>query len=331
MKYKDTQEQQLAESDTDLSLIPERDEVLAHSISDEQPPVDTFANDVEKPTVIIQRSGSVFTSALLWLLVLGLGGFCGWQFLEMEKLQTYLASNSSQTSQQIDQLQSKLTESDQEVILSTSSLQDKVTDNSSEIRKLWAIANDRNRKSIEAQKKLMSELDKQLKSNQVELENTQKSLVKIQTELKAAQANIAKVDIQLISQLSKDVQASDKKLTELGEKITNNTQKQEQLQANLKTEDKQFNKALNTHKQTTDIQIETLREQLDQLDGQQAIPPQIGSRITTNEDAISSIDKGRAKTSKDIIALKQQLNSYKRSLDSHKSDITKLKQSLGIQ
>lgn len=111
------------------------------------------------------KSGMWFWKFLVLLLIVGLGGF-GYFFVEQtERLSTLQA--------RFNELEAKIVSTDESLSESGTALAVKLKDQGttldkhwSEIKKLWGVSNDRNRKNIESQEKTLATQSKTIKSLQ---------------------------------------------------------------------------------------------------------------------------------------------------------------------
>ena len=110
------------------------------------------APSVARPVIV--RSKLAPIAFIFALLALGCAGFLGWKFLEAQN--QLIASES-----RIAALEEKLVMSDDESTASLTALQASLKEAHSEIRKLWGVSYDRNRKAIEANTKGVASLKSQ--------------------------------------------------------------------------------------------------------------------------------------------------------------------------
>lgn len=97
------------------------------------------------------------------LLALAAGAFAGFVYWQLQQTQQALQqATTSLTSAEarVTELEKRLSLSDDESTQSITVLQANIKENSSEIRKLWGVANDRNRKAIARLDEKVAELEK---------------------------------------------------------------------------------------------------------------------------------------------------------------------------
>jgi len=113
----------------------------------------------------VPKSGMWFWKFLVLLLIIGLGGL-GYFFVEQ-------AEQFSTLQDRFNELEAKIVSTDESLNESGTALAIKLKDQGttlekhwSEIRKLWGVSNDRNRKKIEAQEKTLAAQSKNVKNLQ---------------------------------------------------------------------------------------------------------------------------------------------------------------------
>src|SRR5690606_19966034 len=172
--------------------VPERDEP-----STRKPAADTHATRDSRPMRTAAPPPSSSSSALavfallLALVGVGIGGYFGWQLTETRT--QLLASDA-----RIAELENRLSMSSDESSQSLTQVDAKLKWADSEIRKLWGVSNDVNRKAIAANGEKITGLTKELavvKKNANDAKTTAAGLQPQLTASKAAMdASIAKID-----------------------------------------------------------------------------------------------------------------------------------------
>lgn len=158
-----------------------------------------------RPMVAPASTRTVKVSSPLapWALVLALGalglsGFLFWQSLEAKTEMQNSLNMLTTTEQRVVELENKLSLADDESTQSMSVLQARVKENASEIRKLWGISYDRNRKAIEELQAGSSGLAKTVQNLEASVKKQTNDLsgeIRVVSELvDAQQAAIAKID-----------------------------------------------------------------------------------------------------------------------------------------
>lgn len=149
------------------------------------------------------RTVKVSSPLAPWALVfalgaLGLSGFLFWQSFEAKSEMQDSLNMLTTTEQRVVELENKLSLADDESTQSMSVLQARVKENASEIRKLWGISYDRNRKAIEELQTGSSGLAKTVQNLEASIKKQANDLsgeIRVVSELvDAQQAAIAKID-----------------------------------------------------------------------------------------------------------------------------------------
>ena len=129
---------------------------------------------------VIVRSPVAPFALIVALLALGLGGFIYWQFTLAQKELALANANIASADARIADLEKRLMLSDDESTQSITVVQAKVVENSAEIRKLWGVAYDTNRKAIAELNEQFQAMQKSLKTSEAA---NQKALKDIAGEL----------------------------------------------------------------------------------------------------------------------------------------------------
>lgn len=124
----------------------------AHSARPVPPPVSA------RPVVVRSK-----LAPLALLLALAAAGFAGYLYLQLQQAQQVLQkTNATLTAAEarVTELEQRLALSDDESTQSITVLQANIKENSAEIRKLWGVTNDRNRKAIAQLEEKVAALEK---------------------------------------------------------------------------------------------------------------------------------------------------------------------------
>lgn len=208
----------LGSSDED-GLEPSARRARAADAKRKPPPVSS------RPVIVKSTSGLTWFGFLLSLLALAGVGFVFYQMQQKTQMQEDALKKALA---RVIVLEDRLSLSDDESTQSMAVLQTKVKENSSEVRKLWGVAYDRNRKAIDEANKTLSQLkkaatssDKKWRAADETLKNTLdgfKNEVNILNELMdTQQAVIQKLNDRANSDES--LKAMDSKLNSLQTKI----------------------------------------------------------------------------------------------------------------
>ena len=235
--------------------------------------------------------GSSALTGLLFLMVLGLGGFSGWMFLQMEQFKQSLTVKESEFDTKVSSLGSQLSEKDQAAADDVSNIQKTLKTHQSEIKKLWGVSYDTNKKAINKNKTSIDELSKKVGTqnstvNQ-SIKKTNQNVSSLEKKLATAEKKISTTEKSAIDKASKAV---DTKLNALKTSVTNSNQE-------------------------LDIQIKTALDEIALLQSKDNASA-LDQRIQTNEQAIKAIDATRVKLNRDMQRLQTQLNQYKQLVES---------------
>ncbi|UTF60035.1 hypothetical protein [Gilvimarinus sp. DA14] len=246
-------------------IVPERDDDHP-SQPPRRPAGKSSSGGTPPPQVIKESSGPGFFAVFALILAVGALGYSGyltWQFTEAQKelvaaqnrvtnLEARLDLNSNESNETVDEIRDKLEWAD------------------SEIRKLWGVSHDTNRKKITANEDALAALKKQVAATEKDAATARANANSIKTEL---EKRIAAMDKQLSSS-TKELQKSQQALQDLaanGERL-----------------------------QSLSMDVQRLSQQLPGL-------KDIAARVKTNEEAIAAIDAYRRNINRDILQLKQSV------------------------
>lgn len=196
---------------------------------------------------------------------LGYAGYLTWKFTEAQK-ELVAAQN------QITNLEARLDLSSNESSETVDDIRDKLEWADSEIRKLWGVSHDTNRKKITANEDALAALKKQVAATEKDAATARASANNIKTELE------------------KRITAMDKQLASSAAELKKSQQALQQLAAN------------GERLQSLSMDVQRVSQQLPGL-------KDLAARVKTNEDAIAAIDAYRRNVNRDILQLKQQINS----------------------
>lgn len=176
---------------------------------------------VSSRPVVVKSKLAPLTFVLLILVSL-FAGFMYWQLMTAQNALATTSQTLQNSIGRIEELEKKLMLSDDESTQSMIVIQATVKENASEIRKLWGVAYDRNRKAIAALQESVTQVEstvaklgKQVKSSGDELAGEMRVLSEL---VDAQQAAISRADTTLDAQ-QKVVVESEKKLKALDEDL----------------------------------------------------------------------------------------------------------------
>jgi len=221
---------------------------------------------VQQPPRTIVRSSPLVPFALVLALTgLGLAGFV---YSELMKNQAV----SALAEQRIQELEGRLSLSDDESSQSVAALGAKLKWADSEIRKLWGVAHDRNRKAID--------------ENQKALATVKSSLSSVKKEQKGVSAKAAKVTTAL--------DANKRSLTQLG-KDFGQLQEQLAMVEGSSVEQQAQMRELVDKSNSLALQVKKLQGSL-------------VDRVSANAEAVASMDAYRRSTNRELLQIQQRLN-----------------------
>ncbi|WP_020208400.1 hypothetical protein [Gilvimarinus chinensis] len=253
-------------------IVPERDDDSLDKVAPqaERPQASSKSGASRRrtppPPPPASNGGASFLAIFALVLAigsLGYGGYLTWKFTEAQKelvaaqnrvtnLEARLDLNSNESSETVDEIRDKLDWAD------------------SEIRKLWGVSHDTNRKKITANGDAIAALKKQLAATEKDAATARASANNIKAEL---EKRMAAMDKQLAAS-SAELQKSQRVLQDLaanGERL-----------------------------QSLSMDVQRVSQQLPGL-------KDLAARVKANEEAIAAIDAYRRSINRDILQLKQSM------------------------
>ncbi|MCR6650810.1 MAG: hypothetical protein NVV73_04610 [Cellvibrionaceae bacterium] len=210
-----------------ISALPEdKDEPVRGRAHAQAAPAPNSSRPVPPPVSsrpVVVRSP---LGPLALLLALAAGGFAGFVYFQLQETQGALQqTRNALTSAEVrvKDLESRLMLSDDESTQSMSVLQANIKENTAEIRKLWGVANDRNRKAIA-----------QLETKVAALEKTAAGM---DDKIKAALADVTgelKVVSELVDAQQAVINTADKAYKSQAQTLSGVSNKVEQLDTELR-------------------------------------------------------------------------------------------------
>jgi len=227
---------------------------------------------------------------VLFLLVLMAGAAgLGWLLVEQQAKLTALTDRLNEASGTIDQgqllmarFEGELNETGSEFEQSGSAVEKKLAFLDTEMRKLWAISNDRNKKAIQENADLLATIDVNLGAAQ-----------SLQKKFKSSQAVLAKEFDVLKAGTAKKATENGGRISSLANEISITRAEQEEALGDLKAE---VEKSL-------------------AFGGQSK---KLADRVTESEQSILSIDASRRQLNERLVELERQLTSLQLKLKSAK-------------
>jgi chromosome segregation ATPase len=189
-------------------------------------PVATSAKPAPPPPVsarpVVVRSPLGPLALLLALAAVCFAGYVFWQLQQAQQSMKVTAASLSAAEARVTELEQRLSLSDDESTQSITVLQANIKENTAEIRKLWGVTNDRNRKSIEqleakaaALEKSLGGVDDKIKTGLGAVTGELTGELKVLSDLvEAHQTSIQSAD-QAVKSQAQSLAAANKKLEQL--------------------------------------------------------------------------------------------------------------------
>lgn len=257
------------------SIVPDTDEIDTHQqrINGSRPQSQAQqyrTRNLDKPPPAPVRAASSPLTPFAFLLALtglGLAGFVYWQLLAAQQLLTT-------AEERIVVLEKRLELSDDESSQSLTAIQAKLKEADSEIRKLWGVAYDRNRKKLEEHASQLGSLEKTLTATVVDTRKAQQLATATNTKLREFEKEGAeqrqRVD-KVASSLNEQqlqVQAAVDVVNRLQQQVT---RLQSDLATRVKNNEESI-KAIDAYRLNLNRDLLQLRQQLNQTSQRPAAP-----------------------------------------------------------
>ncbi|SBS37784.1 Chromosome partition protein Smc [Marinomonas spartinae] len=251
---------------------------------------------------VVYKKPSLAGIYLLLFLILAAAAGAGY-WLWQQNLQ--LRNELSGAKNKIENLDNQLLAADVSANKKGQSLEDRIKDNESEVRKLWAVAYDRNRKNISDNGDAIDALNKKfalLKDNV----SSQGQRVAMQGNSFNDLENNYKKLIKSVSDVTDKVKPLSSDMSDLKSNLTKMSDKLAKLEKNIAAQsDNNDAQALDIDQVSQDLS--SLQKKVAKLGG--------GSDLTTmkqelskHQDAINSNDAFRAQVNSEILRIRKQIN-----------------------
>lgn len=277
----------------------------------------------ERPTQAPGGSakGPVWPLLALLIVVTMAGAWFGWQ---MQQRLTVMASQleeadywARQSKLALARFEGELTETGESLAETGSSMEERLAGIdgtlktvNSEIRKLWVLANEKNRPQIEALSKEQQALTGQLETLVTELTATKESLISLGGELENTASRTSELEQQQQS-LASGVETLEPRIGELDEQVSG-------LAGAMEGIDNRVDQQLTRFRQEQSLTIEGLESRLQSLEtasGQASdLSPQLSAvrgRLDQAEETLKSVDASRAQLNSRLIRLQQQVDQLR--------------------
>ncbi|GLQ30964.1 hypothetical protein [Litoribrevibacter albus] len=251
-------------------------------------------------------SGGMFAIIVSLILAVLLAGMGYWVADQFDRVYDQFDRTNQQInllSQRVQVLEGKLDISNDSVASSEAAFRATLKEHDSEIRKLWGVSYDRNRKSIQDQEKEIASLKASSKSVKSQTDKISASLTKVDqkvnelTKLKLSDA---------LASIRQDIKQSSDLINALSQKINPYLPKLEEYQASITANTKQI-KDLNDEllRSVTDLQIQLNDDSLDK-------------EVNKLSKLIESIDKNRTRVNAELVKLSGKVNDLQKKIGSQK-------------
>ncbi len=249
-------------------------------------------------------SGTVIIIVTLILAVLlgALGYWVSEQFNQVYGQFDRVNQQFDLLSKRVKVLESKLDVSNDNMLNSDAAVKATLKEHGSEIRKLWGISYDRNKKSIKANQDALKSLKKTAKQLQAESKAYSGKFKATEQKLSSLGGQLGDIDFKAtMAKLSSSQKASETKLNALSEKVEPIGSLLEKQAVEVKLQAKKVNE-LNDEllRSITDLQIqlndESLKKKVNKLSG-----------------LIDSIDKNRSRVNSELVKLSNRVNELQKA------------------
>lgn len=293
-------------------IRPDRDEVAARKGGSREPErvaAERPRRGEGRPAPGGTKEGSPARRSVLPLVLVALVAVAGgWMLLQQHQTIQRLQGNLGEAEDWINRsklsmarFEGRLSEADRELLESGSQITEKLAFLDSEMRKLWGVANDRNRKSIEANKKAIEFL-----------ENKADYLDKQRAEQR-----------QLLTNQREQLEATDGKVDAIERRVAEAVQRQESLAQNLAANGEavqalqrshtELQGRVNTVNQRQILSLDELRARLTAVEnkvvaaGDRSAVNSLKSQLADLKNIVDSIDASRSQLTGRLLRLEERM------------------------
>ncbi len=254
------------------------------------------------------RSGSGWSTVLLFLCLVAVSSFLGFQVWQqsktiegMEESLGYATEYMKQSKLLMARLDGRVTESSTELQTTGSETGEKIAFLDSEVRKLWGVSYDRNRKAIEG--------------NTATIESTQKAAQELETRMKSVSQSVGALETAAKSAQKSQVETASKVATiekEVGGVRASNSKIEATLNS-LSAQNKQWEATLNSVRE----ELATLQRMAGNLDQFKQDLGQLQSGVKQVESKVVSANQAQVKLAdKELSELNARLKSLEGAIQS---------------
>lgn len=233
-------------------IKPERDEIANHqtrvSARRETPPPSRGAS----PRASSKASPLAAIALLFGLVAAAVAGFGIWQLQEAQK---QLVSSEAR----IAELEARLNLTNSESSESVTAILEKLKWADSEIRKLWGVSNDTNRKAIQANKENIAALDKVAKQAAADAKTAKQASDGLQTTLSSIK-NLSSEQQLVLTKLSDDIDMAQEQVKKLQDTYSQVDTLAKRLDSRMSTTEDAI-KAIDAFRRSANADIQSLKQQ----------------------------------------------------------------------
>ncbi|MBM6549959.1 hypothetical protein [Marinomonas ostreistagni] len=234
----------------------------------------------------------VYFILLIVLALMGAGGY--WLWMQNQQLKAQLLGAQGQ----IEQLDSQLVETGESADALGSSVEETLANHDSEIRKLWAVAYDRNRTAIAEQSESVKALEERVAQLRESL-STQSKLVAVQGDAFNEIEDGYNRLVDTVAQVEEQQSGQSETLSSLTEAKTEQQQQVSRINSRL---DQMAERLAGL-----DGRVRALGSEVQALGATPNLPDDLTRRLEASEEAIDSIDQFRPQVLREINSLKSQV------------------------
>ena len=286
----------------DLVIIPERDEIDSYqnrgrriaSPDDDEKEAAIVQREVARPPATANTDRLKYSLLLAFLVACAGGGLAVYLKFQLDQAQLLLA----QSQDRLGVLESRLSITDETVTESGTQLNVKMKEHDSEIRKLWTISNEKNKKAINENAASIVQAESNLKKQAQSIDAVNASVKEGQTNLAATKKTVDQVN-ESVAQLKKIVAENNEAMSSLRESVTD-IDKSDQANAQAVAK-------LDAALGDLDDQISGLESSLRTVKSAGVSGKKLEDIVAQNSEAIEGINLHRKQINQELMQLKQEI------------------------
>lgn len=251
---------------------------------------------------VVYKKPSLAGIYLLLFLILAAAAGAGY-WLWQQNLQ--LRNELSGAKNKIENLDNQLLAADVSADKKGQSLEDRIKDNESEVRKLWAVAYDRNRKNISDNGDAIDALNKKLALLKDNVSSQGQRVAMQGNSFNELENNYNKV-VKSVADLTDKVKPIASDTSDLKSSLTKINDKLAKLEQNIAAQsDSNDAQALSIDQVSQDLS--TLQKKVAKLNGGSDLTA-MKQELSKHQDALNSNDAFRAQVNSEILRIRKQIN-----------------------